>query len=301
MCEGSIEGGKQGGKEFYMSAKLLDGKIIAAKINAQLAEELRGLKSKTGKVPHLASLEIGSSDASAVYIKLQTSAAAKLGIEYKNHKLGPATTQTEAENTVKKLNKDPGVTGIILQLPHPKGIDAKRLQAMIEITKDVEAVNPANLGRVFAGGYRIAPCTAAAVMELIASTGIDLDGKEAVVVGRSSIVGKPVAMLLMEKNATVTICHTGTNRSGLLPGHVKSADILVVAAGRPGLVKGEWIKKGAIVIDVGTTVVNDKIVGDVEFDEATKRAAYITPVPGGLGPLTVAILMRNTIELFKAL
>jgi methylenetetrahydrofolate dehydrogenase (NADP+)/methenyltetrahydrofolate cyclohydrolase len=284
-----------------MSAKLLDGKIIAAKINAQLAEELRGLKSKTGKVPHLASLEIGSSDASAVYIKLQTSAAAKLGIEYKNHKLGPATTQTEAENTVKKLNKDPGVTGIILQLPHPKGIDAKRLQAMIEITKDVEAVNPANLGRVFAGGYRIAPCTAAAVMELIASTGIDLDGKEAVVVGRSSIVGKPVAMLLMEKNATVTICHTGTNKAGLLAGHVKAADILVVAAGRPGLVKGEWIKKGAIVIDVGTTVVNDKIVGDVEFDEATKRAAYITPVPGGLGPLTVAILMRNTIELFKAL
>ncbi len=280
-------------------AKLLDGKIIAAKINGQLAGQVRELRSKCAGAPHLAVLEVGKDEASAVYVKSQCNAAAKLGIEYKLHTIDDKSTQKDALNCIDKLNNDKSVTGIIFQLPAPKSINAKEIQHKIAPDKDVEAVNPENLGRVFGGGYRIAPCTAMAVMELIASVGIDLAGKEAVIVGRSSIVGKPAAMLLLEKNATVTICHTGTAKAGSLAGHVKQAEILVAAAGRPGLIRGEWIRKGAIVIDVGTTLVANKIVGDVEFDAAAKRAAYITPVPGGLGPLTVAILMRNTVELFK--
>lgn len=280
--------------------KLLDGKPIAEKISAQLKSDVEQLKAKYGRAPHLAALEVGADKSSAFYIKSQANASAKLGIEYKLHTLGVNSTQNEVENFLQKLNRDKSVTGIILQLPFPKNIDAKRIQGLIAIEKDVEAIHPENLGRVFKGEYRIAPCTAMAVIELIQSTGINLTGKEAVVVGRSAIVGKPAAMLLLEKNATVTLCHTGTAKREKLADHIKKAEVLVVAIGKPGLIKGGWIKKGAIVIDVGTTAVANKIVGDVEFDKAAKRAAYITPVPGGLGPLTTAVLMRNTVELFKA-
>ena len=299
MRKAITEGGSAGSGELYMSAKLLDGKPIAAGINEQLKQEIEALKLKYYSAPHLAALQVGADESSAVYVKSQINAAAKLGIEYKLHTLDAKSSQKNIEDYLDKLNNDKSVTGIILQLPIPKNINAKELQLKIAVDKDVEAVNPEDSGRVFAGGYKIAPCTAAATMELIQSTGIDLVGKEAVVVGRSAIVGKPVAMLLLEKNATVTICHTGTQKRGVLAEHVKTAEILVVAAGSPGLIKGEWIKDGAVVIDVGTTMVNGKITGDVEFDEAAKRAAYVTPVPGGLGPLTTAVLMRNTMELFK--
>jgi len=280
-------------------AKLLDGKPIAAKINEQLAHEIKELRSKFGKAPFLAALEVGANESSAGYIKSQAAAAAKLGIGYKLYTLGAGSTQAEVENCLQKLNRDETVTGIILQMPFPRNIDTKRIQSLIAIGKDVEAIHPENLGRVFKGDYKIAPCTAMAAIELILSTGIDLTGKEAVVVGRSAIVGKPVAVLLLEKNATVTICHTGTAKRERLSDHVKKAEVLVVAIGKPGLIKGDWIKKGAIVIDVGTTAVGNKIAGDVEFDKAAERAAYITPVPGGLGPLTTAVLIRNTVELFK--
>ena len=279
--------------------KLLDGKLIAARINEQLKQEIEALKQKHKKPPYLAALQVGADDSSAVYVKSQANAAAKLGVEYKLHTLDANSTQTEVENYLQKLNKDKAVTGIILQLPFPKNINAKRIQGLLAIEKDVEAVHPENLGKVFTGEHKIAPCTAMAVMELIESTGVDLSGKEAVVVGRSSIVGKPAAMLLLRENATVTICHTGTAKREALAEHIKKAEVLVVAIGKPGLIKGEWIRRGAIVIDVGTTPVENKIMGDVEFEEAAKRAAYITPVPGGLGPLTVAILMRNTVELFR--
>ena len=280
--------------------KLLDGKPIAEKISAQLKAEIEQLKAKCGRAPHLAALQIGADESSAVYIKSQMNAAAMLGIEYKLHTLDAKSTQKNIEDYLDKLNKDKAVTGIILQLPVPKNINAKELQSKIAVDKDVEAVNPENLGKVFAGGYGIAPCTAMAAMELIVSTGIELSGKEAVVVGRSAIVGKPAAMLLLEKNATVTVCHTGTAKREKLAEHVKKAEILVVAIGKPGLIKGSWVRKGAIVIDVGTTLVNNRIAGDVEFEKAARRAGYITPVPGGLGPLTTAVLMRNTVELFKA-
>jgi len=283
-----------------MAAKLLDGKIIAAKINEQLKLDVQALKSKKGMVPHLAVIEVGKDEASAVYVKSQANAAMKLGIEYKLHTLDASSTQKSLEDFINKLNQDKNVTGIMLQLPLPKAINSKEAQLKITPEKDVEAVNPQNLGRVFVGGYKVAPCTAMAAMELIQSTGVDLAGREVVVVGRSAIVGKPIAMLLLEKNATVTVCHTGTAKREKLAEHIKKAEVLVVAIGKPGVIKGNWVRKGAVVIDVGTTLVNNEIVGDVEFDKAARRAAFITPVPGGLGPLTVAVLMRNVTMLFKS-
>lgn len=280
-------------------AQLLEGKVIAEKIKQQIKSEVEQLKSEYGKAPHLAAVQVGKNEASAVYLKSQIKNAENLGIEYKLHELDGNSTQKQVEDYIKKLNADANVTGIILQMPLPAGLDAKKLQKMIIAAKDVEAMHPENLGRVVFGKPKVGPCTAMAVMELIESTGIDLYGKEAVVVGHSEIVGKPVALMLLEKFATTTVCHIGTGQRGTLADHVKRAEILVVAVGKAGLIKGEWIKEGAVVVDVGINRVGDKIVGDVEFEEASKRAAYITPVPGGVGPLTVTMLMRNTVEAFK--
>jgi len=200
---------------------------------------------------------------------------------------------------IHKLNADKEVNGVIVQTPLPQHIDYKKISEHISAQKDVEGMHPLNMGQVIFGRPRIASCTASAVMELLNSTGIDLYGKEVVVVGHSEIVGKPLALLLLEKFATVTVCHIGTSKAGKLEDHVRRAEVLIVAVGKPGLIKGEWIKEGAIVIDVGINQVGNKIVGDVEFEEAEKRASHITPVPGGVGPLTVAILMRNLIEATK--
>jgi len=197
------------------------------------------------------------------------------------------------------LNADAAVTAIILQLPVPKAIDAKKLSGMIAPLKDAEGMHPENLGRILLGNYRIGPCTAMAVMELLESTGEKLYGKEAVIVGHSEIVGKPLALMLLNKFATTTVCHIATGERGVLPEHVKRAEILVVAVGKAGIVKGDWVKDGAIVIDVGINRVGDKIVGDIEFEGASARASHITPVPGGVGPITTTILMRNVAELFK--
>lgn len=280
--------------------QLLEGKVIAEKIKTQIKSEVEQLKSRHGKVPHLAAVQVGKNEASAVYLKSQIKNAENLGIEYKLHELDGNSTQKQVEDYIKKLNGDANVSGIIVQMPLPQGMDGKKLQKMIASQKDVEAMHPENLGRVVFGRPKVGPCTAMAVMELIDSTGIDLYGKEAVVVGHSEIVGKPVALMLLEKFATTTVCHIGTGKRGTLADHVKRAEILVVAVGKAGLIKGEWIKEGAVVVDVGINRVADKIVGDVEFDEAAKRAAFITPVPGGVGPLTVTMLMRNTVEAFKA-
>jgi methylenetetrahydrofolate dehydrogenase (NADP+)/methenyltetrahydrofolate cyclohydrolase len=185
---------------------------------------------------------------------------------------------------------------MIIQMPLPQQIDYKKISQFILPEKDAEGMHPANIGKIVFGKARILPCTPAAVMELLNSTGIDLYGKEAVVVGHSEIVGKPLCLLLLEKFATVTVCHIGTSKAGKLEEHVRKAEILIVAVGKAGLIKGEWVKDGAIVIDVGINRVADKIVGDVEFEGAEKHASYITPVPGGVGPLTVTMLMRNLVE-----
>ena len=283
-----------------MSAKPLEGKPIAENLRAKIKADLEDLKAKTGRTPKLAAIQIGENAASTVYAKAQKKAADALGIEYELKIMPDGVSQLEVEKLVKSLNEDDDVTAIILQLPMPKGIEAKKLINLISPSKDAEGMHPENLGKIISGQYRIGPCTAMAVMELLESTGANLYGKEAVVVGHSEIVGKPLAMMLLNKFATTTVCHIGTGERGALPGHVKRAEVLISAVGKPGIIKGDWIKEKAIVIDVGINKIGERIVGDVEFDSASQKASYITPVPGGVGPLTTTILMRNTVELFKA-
>lgn len=282
-------------------SKLLEGKPIAERIKAALKAELEALKGKgAAMAPKLVAVQIGENASSAVYVKAQKKAAESLGIAYDLKVYPASTSQADAEEIISALNGDESVTAVILQLPVPKGIDAKRLSDMILPTKDAEGMHPSNLGRILLGSYRIGPCTAMAVMELLRSTGEKLYGKEAVVVGHSEIVGKPLSLMLLNEFATTTVCHIATGERGVLAEHVKRAEVLIVAVGKAGIVKGEWVRDGSIVIDVGINKVGDAIVGDVEFDGASKRAAHITPVPGGVGPLTTTMLMRNTVELFKA-
>jgi methylenetetrahydrofolate dehydrogenase (NADP+)/methenyltetrahydrofolate cyclohydrolase len=281
-----------------MAAELLKGAPIAERIREGLAAQVAELKDQ-GVNPSLVALQVGENPASAVYVGQQKKTADKLGIAYRLEELPANSSQKFVADFIGKLNQDPNATGIILQMPVPQGLNARDLQALIDPLKDVEGVSPANMGWVVFGRPTLAPCTALGVVELISSTGVDLYGKEVVVVGHSDIVGKPVALLLLDKFATTTVCHIGTGERGVLPDHVRRAEILVVAVGRAGLVKGEWIKEGAIVVDVGINRVGDKLVGDVEFEPAAERAAYITPVPGGVGPLTVTFLMKNTVEAAK--
>jgi len=283
-----------------MAATLLEGKLIAEKLKESIKSEVGSLKAKYSHAPRLVAVQIGENASSAVYVKAQKRTAESLGIEYELVTLPDSASQPEAENLIKDLNKDTNVTAIILQLPVPKGIDAKKLSGMIAPAKDAEGIHPENLGKILLGNYRIGPCTAMAVMELLEAAKVNLYGKEAVVVGHSEIVGKPLSLMLLNKFATTTVCHIATGERGVLLEHVKNAEVLVVAVGKAGLVKGDWIKEGAIVIDVGINRVGDKIYGDVEFEAASNRASFITPVPGGVGPLTTTILMRNTLELFKA-
>lgn len=282
-----------------MSAVLLDGNVIAEGIKVKIKAEVDALKAKHKRAPKLAALQIGENASSAVYVKAQKKVADTLGIEYELRVAPDAISQAEAEKLVKEMNEDGSITAIILQLPVPKGIDAKRLINLISPSKDAEGMTPENLGRIVSGQYRVAPCTAMAVMELLESTRVDLYGKEAVVVGHSEIVGKPLTLMLLNKFATTTVCHIATAERGVLPEHVKRAEVLIAAVGKAGVVKGDWIRDKAIVIDVGINKVGEKIAGDVEFDGASRKASYITPVPGGVGPLTTMILMRNVVELFK--
>ena len=278
-----------------MSAKLLEGKTIAGKIKEELKKEIFSFKQK----PKLVSIQVGENLASAVYIKSQRKNAENLGIEYELKTLNTNITQEKLIAEIAKLNQDKSASGIIVQLPLPKWIDHRVIMGSIAPEKDAEGMHPENLGRVLLGDSKLAPCTAQAAMELIESTGVKLYGKEAVIVGHSEIVGKPLSLLLLNRFVTTTVCHIATGERGVLPEHVKRAEILVVAVGKTGLVKGEWIKEGAIVIDVGINRVGDKLVGDVEFEKAKENAAFITPVPGGVGPLTVTMLLRNVVNAFK--
>jgi len=282
-----------------VAATLIDGKTIAENLKAKIKAEVATLKAKRNKAPKLLALQMGENASSAIYVKAQKKAAESLGIEYELRTVPAAISQADAEKLVRDLNGDPSISAIILQLPVPKGIDAKKLSGMIAPGKDAEGMHPENLGKILLGQYKIGPCTAMAVMEILESAKVNLYGKEAVIVGHSEIVGKPLSLMLLSKFATTTVCHIATGERGVLAEHVKQAEILIVAVGKAGLVKGEWIKPGAIVIDVGINRVGGKILGDIEFEAAAQRAAYITPVPGGVGPITTTILMRNTVELFK--
>ena len=283
-----------------MSAILLEGKMIAENLKEVVKVEIAALKAKCKRTPKLVAFEIGENASSAVYMRAQKRLAETLGLEYELVRVPAKTSQKEAEELIKKMNNDALVAAIILQLPVPKDIDAKKLVNLISPAKDAEGMTSENLGHVLLGDYKIAPCTAMAVMELLLSTKVNLYGKEVVIVGHSEIVGKPLSLMLLNKFTTTTVCHIATGERGVLPEHVKKAEILIAAVGKPNIIKGDWIKDGAIVIDVGINRIGDKIFGDVEFETALRRASYITPVPGGVGPLTTMMLMKNTVELFKA-
>jgi len=261
-------------------AKLLEGRVVAEKIKAQIKLSVQSLSP----APVLASVLVGANPGAVAYVRSQEKIASDLGLTYKLHQLPENISEDELTDFIIKLNAEESVNGIIVQMPLPQHIDSKKISESISAKKDIEGLHP---------------CTATAVMELLDSIGIDLYGKEVVVVGHSEIVGKPLALLLLDKFATVTICHIATSKAGKLAEHVRRAEVLIVAVGQAGLIKGEWIKEGAIVIDVGINRIGDKIVGDVEFAAAEKHASFITPVPGGVGPLTVTILMRNLVEATK--
>jgi len=277
-------------------AKLLEGKPIAEKIKEEIRRQILSLKSK----PVLASVMAGDNAGAEAYVRSQQKSAQGLGIDYQFHKLARDTVEGQLIEFIQRLNSDNSVNGIIIQMPLPAQIDYKNISQFISPEKDIEGVHPVNIGKIVFGKANMLPCTPAAAMELLKETGVDLYGKEAVVVGHSEIVGKPLALLLLDKFATVTVCHIGTSKAGKLEEHVRKAEVLIVAVGKAGLIKGGWIKEGAIVIDVGINRVADKIVGDVEFEQAEKRAAWITPVPGGVGPLTVTMLMRNLVNAAKS-
>lgn len=276
--------------------ELLDGKKVSARIKAELAEEIAGLKAQ-GIHPGLAVVIVGDDPASRVYVNNKKKTCAQVGIHSEEYALKAETTQEELLELVETLNKKESIHGILVQLPLPKHIDEKTIINAIDPKKDVDAFHPVNVGKIMIGDFDFLPCTPAGIMDLIAESGIDLEGKHCVVVGRSNIVGKPMSMLLLHKNATVTICHSKTKD---LAAVCRTADVLVVAVGRPEMVTGDYVKEGAVVIDVGMNRLPDKrLVGDVEFASASQKASYITPVPGGVGPMTIVTLMRNTVTAAK--
>jgi len=275
------------------SAKIINGKDVAATIKAGLKEEIAVLAAR-GVTPGLTVVLVGEDPASQVYVRNKGKASEEVGIRSTQHILPDSTTQEELLNLVAELNASRDVHGILVQLPLPPHIDSEAVLEAIDPAKDVDGFHPYNVGRLMIGKPTLRSCTPYGVMKLIETTGIDLSGKDAVVVGRSNIVGKPMAMMLLHKSATVTICHSRTKD---LPEKVRAADVVVVAVGRAEFVKGDWIKPGAVVIDVGMNR-NDagKLVGDVEFEAAAERASFITPVPRGVGPMTIAMLLQNTVD-----
>lgn len=283
-----------------MSHKIIDGKKHARVIKDEVRSRVSSLK-ELGWQPHLVSIDIGDSAAASLFIKNQQKACAEVGIEYENRHYPADITQREMLAAIHALNADPRVTGIILQRPVPKTSDLEALENAIHPSKDVEGMSSANIGNIVYGDSSLGPCTSLACVELLRTTGLNLRGLEVVVVGHSEIVGKPVALLLVEELATVTICHHGTRN---LTYHTRQADALFVAVGKPGLITGEMVKPGAAVIDIGINLIEvtqadgtkgSRTVGDVDYESVHEVAGWITPVPGGVGPVTVAMLLRNTL------
>ncbi|MBR2500623.1 MAG: bifunctional methylenetetrahydrofolate dehydrogenase/methenyltetrahydrofolate cyclohydrolase FolD [Clostridia bacterium] len=274
-------------------AKVLDGKKVSQRIKEELKAEVIEMKEK-GINPGLAVIIVGDDPASRVYVNSKKKACQEIGIYSEEYALPAETSQEELLELVEKLNKKDDISGILCQLPLPKHIDEKAVINAIRPDKDVDAFHPVNVGKIMIGDYDFLPCTPAGVMELIKESGIDVKGKECVVVGRSNIVGKPMSMLLLHEHGTVTVCHSRTRD---LKEVTLRADILVAAVGVPELIRGDMIKEGAVVIDVGMNRLADKrLVGDVCYSEAAEKAFAITPVPGGVGPMTIAMLMKNTVK-----
>jgi len=288
-----------------MPAELIDGKQIAADIRSEIQSEVEEIKAKTGKVPGLATVLVGTRRDSQTYVKMKKKACKKAGITSFGRDLPEDISQEELLKIVRDLNANPDVHGILVQLPLPDHIVEDEILGAVSLEKDVDGFHPINIGRLSMKRREplFVPCTPKGCIELLDRTGVKIEGKHAVVLGRSNIVGLPVAMLLLHRNATVTICHSYTQ---YLPGRVVDADILIAAVGRAEIVRGDWIKPGAVIIDVGMNAVDDptsergyRLVGDVNFDEAMEVASAITPVPGGVGPMTIAMLLRNTVDSAK--
>ena len=273
---------------------VLDGTKIAGEIRGSVRDEAKLLKQKTGIVPGLAVVLVGDDPASEIYVGRKAKACEEAGFVSRQYRLAAATGEGELLNLIDVLNKDSLIHGILVQLPLPVHISTKKVIAAIDPLKDVDGFHPYNVGGLVSGSPLLVPCTPRGIMELISCTGIELAGKEAVVVGRSNIVGKPMALLLLERHATVTICHSRTRD---LPQVTSRADVLIAAVGKPHMITGDMVKKGAVVIDVGVNrLASGKLAGDVAFDEVSPKTSYITPVPGGVGPMTIAMLMRNTLD-----
>jgi methylenetetrahydrofolate dehydrogenase (NADP+)/methenyltetrahydrofolate cyclohydrolase len=281
-----------------MTAYAIDGKAIAAKVRADVAADVARIKAQHGFVPGLAVVLVGEDPASKVYVRNKAAQTVETGMQSFEHKLAEDTPEQVVLDLVAKLNADPNVNGILVQMPLPKHMDANKVLELIDPLKDVDGFHPMNVGRLSIGERALAPCKPVVSIILAKSVNHDKSGLDAVVVGRSNIVGKPMAQLLLRENCTVTIAHSRTKD---LPDVVRRADLVVAAIGKPEFVKGDWIKPGAIVIDVGINRIvkedgKGKIVGDVEFASAAKVASAITPVPGGVGPMTIACLLKNTVE-----
>ena len=288
-----------------MSAKIIDGKEIAATIRGEIKAEVEQMKEQYARVPGLATVLVGARKDSQTYVRMKKKACAEVGITSFGHDLPADISQAELLKIVQDLNANPEVDGILVQLPLPDHIDEEEILGAVSLDKDVDGFHPINIGRLSMKRRDplFSPCTPTGCIELLDRTGVEIEGKRAVVLGRSNIVGLPVAMLLLHRNATLTICHSRTKD---LPGVVREADILIAAVGQPEMVRGDWVKPGVVVIDVGVNAVDDatrekgyRLVGDVAFDEVKEVAAAITPVPGGVGPMTIAMLLRNTLTSAK--
>jgi len=275
-----------------VTARIIDGKAAAATLRVTIGAEVERFRAATGRAPGLAVVLVGEDPASAVYVRSKGKATLEAGMQSFEHKLPADTSEADLLALVERLNADAAVDGILVQLPLPPQIDAAKVLAAIHPAKDVDGFHVENVGRLAVGADALVPCTPLGCLHLLKSELGDLTGLDAVVIGRSNIVGKPMAMLLLGESATVTIAHSRTRD---LPALVRRADIVVAAVGRPEMVRGDWIKPGATVIDVGINRVDGKLVGDVAFAEASKVAGAITPVPGGVGPMTIAMLLRNTL------
>ena len=275
-------------------AELIDGKLVSAKIREKIAVEVADFKREFNITPGLAVIIVGENPASLVYVRNKHKACVEAGMNSIEVKMPESTTEDELLAKISELNSDANVHGILVQLPLPKHIDETRVLNSISPEKDVDAFHPVNVGKIMIGNYNLLPCTPAGVMDLLDYYGVELSGKRAVVIGRSNIVGKPMALLLLERNATVSVCHSKTKD---ISEYTRAADVIVVAVGRPNFLKADMIKAGAVVVDVGINRLdNGKLCGDVDFTQVKEVASLITPVPGGVGPMTITTLLKNTLS-----
>jgi methylenetetrahydrofolate dehydrogenase (NADP+) / methenyltetrahydrofolate cyclohydrolase len=276
-----------------VSARIVDGKAISMKVRERVAAEVAELSPKLGRPPGLATVLVGEDPASQVYVRNKRSASEEAGMRSLHRELPDTSSQEELLAVVEELNRDTEVDGILVQLPLPEAIDQDAVVAAIDPRKDVDGLTATNAGLLAQGRPGLVPCTPAGVMEILSHEGTDVEGAEATIVGRSILVGRPLAALLTNASATVTVCHSRTRELGAV---CRRADILVAAVGSPRMVRGDWVKPGATVIDVGINRTDEGLVGDVEFESASEVAAAITPVPGGVGPMTIAMLLQNTVR-----